>query len=995
MKKGKKILLTALSATLTASLTSGLALAAFADTATKDHEFDAKNDVVYEDFDRADITDTVTTQGTGVNTGEKPYMRVTYTAGTSTTPGDAIYKQGSGSLAEVKNGGTIKFKMRAPESDVDLSEINFGVRGVDNDKAVFAKTLDELTDADGEPLPALSTEWQDYEISFATSYEDTDMYPATENTTAAPVTGANSIPLVGIHLYAATEEDEGTLEIASVEYSTTGSAYLNDFRGGLTPADTASVADSGTWWAGSSTGYIVKRTVNLTGGSFTVTKETPVGNYKYAVIEADGDVANLKVATTVDGSAYGAPQAFDGYSVVLNGNEKGFKFIYEGSEEGGVTVRRIYLTNLEVKTPALAMPVIDASTAEILEDFSVAQKGFNGNYDEMHAAPEMEKAGLEYRLSYNNGDKVEVRDGNLVFDGTGLGADDYINFKFYSKTLSSGKYAVLKVKAEDGASLSGMRFTLSGSVDSALSRNPVYSSAWKAGVEYPSALLTESNPYKTADGWYYVVIDTEESGLGYDEAGYGGLDMYYSGSGKLYVDSIFFCNGIEVNLPDVERTIELPDSKVEFAGSEAEYSYAGYMYVPNEGYGKIIGMDITPSGDNFDISSLRIEFEGAGTYWASENAAGTLKTTDGKKLDELTYTKDVATHVEIDLEKSGITGEFMHTHTHVGAMGGFKIDNVSIKTSTPVNVIKELDTENKIVVKEDNGTDNKVVNIQPVNGYLHAGYIGGLSGNDGVLSMDITVGENTDFSNLRFEFTSGGTLWASENDGGSLYTADGKLLSEVEFTAGEKKNVVLDLAKSGVTVSDFHIHINDLKEGYIKLENITLTPYVDYLGEAIEENYVPKYAEQLGLLPLYLDTVDPTVSITTGTTAKAGDEITVAYTASDDTSATDDLSITVTVTKDGSAVTLTNNKFTAEKGVYTVTVTVRDLAGNEASDTIQITVEGDDKDTPPVAPPAESGCAGGCGATSIEGGIMAGGMAILGIGVLLIVNKVVRRKRSN
>ena len=74
---------------------------------------------------------------------------------------------------------------------------------------------------------------------------------------------------------------------------------------------------------------------------------------------------------------------------------------------------------------------------------------------------------------------------------------------------------------------------------------------------------------------------------------------------------------------------------------------------------------------------------------------------------------------------------------------------------------------------------------------------------------------------------------------------------------------------------------------------------------------------------------------------------------------------------------------------------MRDLAGNEASDTIQITVEGDDKDTPPVAPPAESGCAGGCGATSIEGGIMAGGMAILGIGVLLIVNKVVRRKRSN
>ena len=39
MKKSKKLLLAALSATLVTSLTTGLALTAFADEATKDHEY--------------------------------------------------------------------------------------------------------------------------------------------------------------------------------------------------------------------------------------------------------------------------------------------------------------------------------------------------------------------------------------------------------------------------------------------------------------------------------------------------------------------------------------------------------------------------------------------------------------------------------------------------------------------------------------------------------------------------------------------------------------------------------------------------------------------------------------------------------------------------------------------------------------------------------------------------------------------------------------------
>ena len=235
--------------------------------------------------------------------------------------------------------------------------------------------------------------------------------------------------------------------------------------------------------------------------------------------------------------------------------------------------------------------------------------------------------------------------------------------------------------------------------------------------------------------------------MGLDEAGYGGMDMYFSGTGKLLVDSIFFCNGIDVTLPDVEKKIELPDSKLDFAGNEGEYAYAGYMYIPNDGFGKTVEMDVTPATDNFDVSNLRIEVQGVGTFWGSDNDGGTLVTVDGKKLNELTYTKDAATHVVIDLEKSGIVGAFMHTHVHVGAIGGFKIDNVAVNTATPVNVIKELDTENKTVVKDDNGTENKVVEISSVEGYGYAGYIGSLTGKSGEHTKDNTIGEKNDLYN--------------------------------------------------------------------------------------------------------------------------------------------------------------------------------------------------------------------------------------------------------
>ncbi len=981
MKTSKKLLLTALSATLTASLTSGLALTAFADTATQDHEFDAKNDVVFENFDRADLSDTVTANGSGVNIGEKPYLHVKYTAGTSVSPADAIYKQGSGSLANVKDGGTITLKMRAPENDVELSEIKFGIRGVDNDAAVLAKTLDELTDVDGSPLPALTSEWQTYEISFATSYEETDIYPTTSDAVTAT-------PLLAIHIFAATATDTGTLDIASVSYSTTGSNLMNDFIGGDKVEDTAKNADSGTWWAGSSEGYIVKRAISMTGGDFTVVKETAVGDYSYAVIEADGDTANLKVATTTDGTTWGDPVAYDGYSINLNGTEKGFKFIYDGTNADGVTIRRIYLTNNVTAAPATAVPVINASSAELLEDFSVAQSGFTGVWEDMSTAPELAVAGLDYRLSYANGDKVEVKDGNLVFDATNLAADGYINFKFKSKSAAHGDFIVIKAKAEGGADLNGFRFALGNPEDAY--GNVIWTNQMKAAFEYPAVLLDEKNPYKDGD-WYYVVVDLEESGFGVSEAGYSGMDIYYSGTGKLSIDSIFFADEVDKVPTNCVKTIlnEAGDAPfaLDFVASAEGYQYGcevkGLDGTPD--FYNVLAMDIEIA-EGTDLSGVRFAF-GCGERWAGENAAGGLYLTDGNLLANAGFVAGQAKTVYIDLVKSDITLSNFHIHTNGTGTGSFKISNAKLLYMTNLSELKVPDGDNAFTVKNEAGDGDFSLNfVANAEGYQYGCAVTGLDNLEetySVLALEIEIAEGTDLSGVRFAFGCG-ERWAGENAAGGLYLTDGTLLANAGFVAGQAKTVYIDLAKSDITLSSFHIHTNGTGTGSFKINSAKLMKYT------VAPEAVAAYAEQIAKLPVVLDKVDPTVSITTATTAKADDEITVAYTAKDNVTATADLDVTVSVTKDGNAVTLNNNKFTAAEGVYTVTVTVRDANGNEASDTIQITVSA--KETPAVTPPKEEkkGCRG-----SVEDSIVMGGAALMGICVLFAANKIIRKNKEN
>lgn len=983
MKTGKKILVTAFSATLVASLTSGLALTAFADEATKDYAYNGKYDQVYEDFDRSDISDTVTATGTGVDLGETPHLHVEFQAVTEETPtGEKvgqIYKNGSGSIASVSKG-SITIRMRAPQSPVNLSDLYFGVRGAGNnsDDALVAKTFDQVVTG-AKADSTVGTEWTNYTINFAQAYEDDDLYPMTET----PVTDTN---LEGIHIYAAN----GVSGVLDIDYISYGSnLYLTEFRGNTTDfGASAKYSDAGAYWADSRDGEIISRQPKLTNGGAMSVINGSVGKYKYAVIEAEGDVDGLKIATTEDGAAWGTAAAYDkvGRSVLLTGNEAGFKFVYEGSNADGVTVKRIYLTNNYVPESAYAVPVIDASTAKVLDDFSVDQTGFTGD-DDMVGKPEVEAAGLYYRKSWNNGDKVTVADGQLVLDATDP-ATALIDFRFQSKSTFEGKYLVLKMAAKDSATLNDFRFCLLDENDATIG-DVVYANDWKAGYNYKSALLNESNPYKDGD-WYYVVIDIEESGLASRTGKYTGMLMYYSGTGKLCFDTIFFCNGIDVEIPaseNIEQSVDCNTHEVVSEGAE-DYAHEWLEVADEDGYGASLEFDLTPKDDDFDVSNLRLQI-GDGFFWASENAQGTLKTPEGKTLNELTYVKDVPTHVVIDFEKSGISGTFGVIDVHMHQIKAFTITNIVLNKSVPFNKATDVDKEHFTLAAEE---EDKSFTATVENGWQYAFSINVAEKVYNKLEFTLVPGEGFTGQDLRFLFIGDGTeYWLEQHD--DVITADGKKYSELTFAEGVPVQFSIILEDIGVTkaFNEIGIHTTGTKTGSFELKNIKLMNYnaKDFITPVVNKYYPAKWAEQLALLPTYLDTVAPEVSITTATTATAGDEITVTYTASDNLTATENLNVTVSVTKDGAPVTLNGNKFTAQEGTYTVTVTVRDANGNEAQDTIQISVSANGNG----GNNGNGDNGGGLSTGAIVGIVIGCVAAVAAIGAVIFV--VLKKKKNN
>lgn len=936
-----------------------------------DRDYNAKYDSVFEDFDRADISDTVTATGTP-DLGEKPYLSVDFTAENSGSPDDSIFKQGQNG----ENGvGNIVLIMRAPDGDVTLAELMLGTRYGD-DYQVYGKSLADLADGDGEALPALTTEWQKYIINFANSYEDDEVYSDVNGATNIKV---NTGSILGFHLYAAAEA-VGRIEIQSI-YTTTdagdtvaGSRTMwNDFLGADTVDKTKA---SSAWWAGSSTGVIVKRRVVLSDGDIVnvINANKPAGTYGNAVIVAADDVDNLSVAFTSDGTTWSAYVPYD-TSFEVTSNVYGFSLKYEGT--GTVSVSKIFYTNFEEDVVASAIPVIDGASSAKLDDFNVAQTGISGDYDAMAGAPQMTKANLYYRLSYKNADKIAVADGKLVLDATSLAANDYINFKTQTRTAAKGySHILFKVKAADGATLDGFRFALGK--DGTLFGDAVWKSGWKADVGLNSAGLDDANPYAAEDGYYYVVIDMAESGLAAANAEIDTIDVYYSGTGKLYIDEIIFAN----KMADIVVDSFVAADTVEFVATDADYQYGGGFNI-NDAAGKfnVLALTIVVE-EGTDLSGVRIEM-GGGTFWGSENAQGTLSLVGGGTLADVEFVAGEAKTVYIDLVATGaVNPEQCHIHTNGTATGNFAITKIEAMKTVPPTDAVILDDGKSLELDGFNKT------FEPTGGYAHLGYVSAMDPDSeyGYIRFTVTAATDVDLSNVRFEFMSPADVqikfcWFAENAQGTLKGIGGAALV-TELAAGESAEIVIDLAQSGIEegIGAFHVHSNGAETGNFTVSGAELVAKKDFYADAISD------------LPVYEvpDVVAPTVEITTATTAVEGDKIIVTYTASDDVTANPE--ITISVMLGSSPVTLdADNSFIAQVGTYTVTVTARDEGGNSAEDVIQITVS-----AKPVAPETDDNddTKKDINVGAIVGGVV-GGVAGVAIIVVLVLYFVKKKKKTD
>ncbi|MBQ7408285.1 MAG: hypothetical protein IJW13_03330 [Clostridia bacterium] len=716
--------------------------------------------------------------------------------------------------------------------------------------------------------------------------------------------------------------------------------------------------DDTIYWCGSEVGQIIPKHIALNNGEYTLA--AGVANYENVALTVRGTGA-----LTVGGVAWAELKGPDGNALpaitqnfatyVINLNASGLAasdVAIKLTATGEIDVKNAFLTNMEVAEAEIQqVPFIDASTAVRVDDFAYANKTpLGGDYDAAFADPANADAGVQYRLSYSNADKLSIANGMLTINATELG-DGYVNFKTQSvKTIENYKYFVLKVKGEEGASLEGFRFGLG--VDG----NAPHIIWGNGGLKADTNLLIPAlgaSPYKTQDGWEYVVVDIAASGLGCGNT----VDMYYSGAGKLHIDEMFYCNGLDRGI-SYQTTTFNAEALIEIDATAGAVGYV-YNYLGNGTGMAQRYLVLDAKGENgAALNELRIEFAGAGgVYWFGENAQGVLLGTDGQMLPALT--EEYQTYV-IDLEKMGVEWQKItdiHLHATL-AQGKISIKNAGFATLK----IDEANTNYPSFNAEQS------FSIGGNGGYQYVShfYFGENVALNRYLAITVKGDEGIMNNELRLEFDGGIIKYWKDNEQ-LLLDPQGAPLGEI---TAEYNTFYIDLDAIGVprTANYFHLHSTANTAANISIQKI---------GYATADKY--NYATLA--MPSF-DTVKPQVTVTVPQTAQVGDSIQVQYVATDDVTAANDLQVAVNVTFGGTPVELENNTFVCEEGTYVVTVTVTDAEGNTANAEATITVTAKQNDNPPASssgddkPEPNESCFG-----SIGGGTI--GLAML-LGVALV-----------
>lgn len=722
----------------------------------KSRAFDERFDRMYEDFSSSTLRGNIEGNGTFV---EKSYLQVAIDhknpKNFPTTPNNAIYKQASGDYS-INSFDALKFRMRVSKGTLDYKDLVLGLRG-DDAFNVYELSLADAVDNDGEALPELTDEFQDIIISPMNSIDDAD---AVYTSTSGEATSVKVLDqILGFHLMARGNAN-AVLEIESI----TGilgknETVLDDFNREKPGSGTGH-----TWWNGS-TGHIISRGVTLEeNGAVELENDTSTEGYNYAVVslKGAGDISvSLKVENTYqapiawddlvddEGNKVVAPVngAYGDYVINLGGTTgiTGFKL----STTQSASITKLFLTNMEVPQAAVEFPTLDIDSANVFDDFSRTQLQIAKSYEESVADSSISEAGLNHVISYHNSEMIKVQDGTLQFDASNLGAADYINFVEGSKTGRDGhKYLVLSTKLEDGATLDKFRIQTS--------QNTVYYKDMYVaeGLKTNDAI----NPY-TKDDFTYQVIDLDRSGLGAitDE-----ITMYYSGTGKLSIDSIFFCSepGIYAKSFPGEAT-KIMDS----TNKEHQWASLGR----NEGAKTIT---ITYRGDGVcNLESFRIESVNNDATFANAKMSYTINGEAGSKKYVASATED--TILVVDLEASGFV-DFNSDVTLV--LGDWAKGYMDVK-----DVTMNLDSK---TIKKWTTPEEKDVTLAPTDSNKHAwSYLGWSSGASSMKLHLVGDGVAT-LESLRFDLTD------AENNVTTHFCNNGKLKIYADGTPVKSSYVV-------------------------------------------------------------------------------------------------------------------------------------------------------------------------------------------------------------
>ena len=156
-------------------------------------------------------------------------------------------------------------------------------------------------------------------------------------------------------------------------------------------------------------------------------------------------------------------------------------------------------------------------------------------------------------------------------------------------------------------------------------------------------------------------IDFEKSGIT------GALENMHihatgvAGGAQLIIESIRYIDYAPEEMQYTEEVLAEDFAGREFIAAAPGYAYIGYINGASAAGNQFMVVEVEG-----DISLLRFEFVGIGTYWITENDQGTLRDENGN-----TFPVSGAQTLVIDLGKSGITGTVgdIHIHNEFAAAG--------------------------------------------------------------------------------------------------------------------------------------------------------------------------------------------------------------------------------------------------------------------------------------------------------------------------------------